>query len=244
MKTSKNLNLTFFLFIAILTSLSLTSCEKRIRKTGSGAITTVTRQMPEFHELEVDGRFDVFLHIDNNPRVEITTDDNIQNEVRCFVSQGELTIEMSDDYYRYKFTKMEVHVYTANYSNLDFDGNIKTIAMDTITSPSLNLKHDGSGSSEIKYHGNSFTAKINGAGYVLVNGQANQGKFEINGSGKMDALGLPCQTADARIDGSGKIYVNISQLLNATINGSGAIRYLGSPGVNSSINGSGSISHY
>jgi len=222
----------------------LTSCEKRIRKVGSGVLTTTTRNVSDFTELEVDGKFDVYVHIDDNPRVEITTDDNMLSEVQTFVSEGELQIEMSDDYYRFKFTKMEVHIYNNTYSSLDFDGNITAYVVDTIFTPSLKLEHEGSGNSEVKFSGDNISMKVNGTGNIQASGSSLSSKVEINGSGKIDALDLPASNVIAEIDGSGKIYVNAIEQLTAKINGSGSIKYIGSPTVNSSINGSGSIAPY
>lgn len=241
MKSYSSLTL---LFLSIITITSLTSCEKRIRKTGSGVLTTTTRNVSAFTELEVDGRFDVYVHIDDNPRVEITTDDNMLSEVQTFVNEGELQIEMSDDYYRFKFTKMEVHIYNPTYSSLDFDGNITAYVVDTIFTPSLKLEHEGSGNSEVKFSGDNISMKVNGSANIQASGSALSSKVEINGAGKIDALDLPANNVIAEIDGSGKIYVNAIEQLSAKINGSGSIKYIGSPTVNSSVNGSGSVSQY
>ncbi len=235
---------TIMMVFSIVFLATLTSCEKRIRKTGSGQITSVTRNVSDFTELEVDGRFDVFVHIDDNPRVEITTDDNMLGEVQTFVQDGELQIEMSDDYYRFKFTKMEVHVYSNNYTSLDFDGDITATVVDTIFSPQLELDHEGSGNTSLKFSGNNLKMEINGSGNIQASGSAQTMKAEIKGSGKIDALDLPSENVTTLINGSGKIYVHAINQLNATVNGSGSVRYIGTPVVNSSVNGSGSISQY
>ncbi len=244
MKTTKFYSILSLFLICVLALTSLSSCEKRIRKNGSGILTTTTRNVSDFTELEVDGKFDVYVHIDDNPRVEITTDDNIISEVQTFVQDGELQIEMSDDYYRFKFTKMEIHVYNSTYTSLEFDGSIKAYVVDTIFTPTLKLEHEGSGNSEVKFVGNSISMKVNGSGNIQSSGSALSSKVEINGSGKIDALDLPADNVIAEIDGSGKIYVNAIEQLSAKINGSGSIKYIGNPSVNSSVNGSGNVSQY
>lgn len=244
MKTINFYSKSTVMILSVLTLFTLSSCEKKIRKSGSGVITTVTRNVSNFNELEVDGRFDVYVHIDDNPRVEITTDDNMMSEVQTFVQDGELQIEMSDDYYRFKFTKMEVHVYNNTYTSLDFDGDIKATVLDTIFSPQLKLDHEGSGSTSLKFSGNTLDMEINGSGNIQVSGSTQTMKTEIKGSGKIDALDIPAENVTAVINGSGKVYVHAINQLNATVNGSGSIRYIGTPVVNSNVNGSGSISQY
>jgi len=207
-------------------------------------ITTVTRAVEDFHEVDADGSYDLILHVDADTRVVITTDDNMLSEVQTFVQDGKLFIEMSDDYFNYKYTKLEVHVYAPAYSNVDLDGSVNTTVQDTIFSPSLTWNHEGSGNNSVKFSGNTISIKMSGSGDVQATGTAGTSAVTINGSGKIDALDLVTQNCDARIEGSGDVYVNCQQHLDARIDGSGDIRYIGSPTISTHISGSGSVSTY
>ncbi|MBL0316517.1 MAG: DUF2807 domain-containing protein [Flavobacteriales bacterium] len=97
MKTKK-LILNMTLAVAAFSMLTLTSCDKRIRKNGSGVITTSTRDLGEFSDVDIDGSYDLFIHESSEQKVTITTDDNIVSEVHTFVQDGKLNISMSEDY--------------------------------------------------------------------------------------------------------------------------------------------------
>ncbi|HEY8404227.1 MAG TPA: head GIN domain-containing protein [Flavobacteriales bacterium] len=238
----------FELFLSVIALmgllLSLTSCEKRIRKTGSGHVITVQHAVDDFHELEVDGKFDVFLHTADEPKMVITTDDNVVSDVAYINYNGKLRIFMSDDYYRYKFTRMEIHLYTSNYTRVELEGDIRCSVQDTITSSFFALEQKGTGSSTVRYNGEELKLRINGSGDIQAYGETDRLDASNQGSGKISTLNTEANHVKADINGSGRINVKAIQTLQAKVNGSGKIRYTGSPVVNSSVHGSGSVTPY
>lgn len=241
MKTTQSFKLAVIPALAILL---FTSCDKRLHKEGSGVIQTISRSLTDFHEVQVDGDYDIYTFNSNNPHVEITTDDNIINEVQTFVQDGKLIIEMNEDYLNYDITKMEIKIYSNQYTSIVMDGRIDLMVVDTISSSSLNVELNGKGFAEVVFFGNALAMKMSGTGDMSAKGQATQATYNINGDGKISALQLMCTNADADINGSGKIYVNCSNHLDASIDGSGHIYYMGSPSVATEINGSGSVEQY
>jgi hypothetical protein len=239
MKTTK-----FCLFTLICMTLLFASCDRRIRKNGSGVVTTVTRQIGEFEKLEADGSYDVFLHPSVENYVTVTTDDNIVGLVQTFVQDGELHIEMSRDFINYDYTRMELHIYGNGYAYINLDGAINLTSQDTIFQSFTEIDLEGSGNIRVTAVGQDFKAAINGSGRIEANGSATNLNYKINGSGKIEGLDMISQNANAAIQGSGDIYVHAQATLNAEIDGSGNIKYLGSPVISSHISGSGSVSGY
>jgi Putative auto-transporter adhesin, head GIN domain len=243
MKTTKNFRIMLLMAVSF-SLIFLTSCDKRIRKNGSGVVTSNTRSMAEFEEVDVDGSYELFIHEDDQHKVVVETDDNIQDEVQTFVQNGILHVEMSDDYMNYHYTRMEIHIYGNDFSLLDLHGSVNVTSVDTIHAADFELRHNGSGHSNITFDGQDVKLNINGSGRIEANGHADECTLVINGSGKIDALDLPVLHARGEIHGSGDLFLNASESLDAVIDGSGDIRYLGTPTVNSQISGSGSIAPY
>lgn len=243
MKTTKIFRIVLLVAMAF-NMIFLTSCDKRIRKNGSGVVTSNTRNISEFDEVDVEGSYELFIHNDDEHKVVVETDDNIQEEVQTFVQNGILHVEMSDDYMNYHYTRMEVHIYGNQFSLLDLHGSVNATSVDTIQATNFELRHNGSGHSNVTLASQDVRLSINGSGRIEANGQADNCTLVINGSGKIDALDLPVLNARGEIHGSGDLFLNASETLDAVIDGSGDIRYLGSPTVNSQISGSGSISPY
>ncbi len=65
--------------------------------------------------------------------------------------------------------------------------------------------------------------------------------LDIDGSGKYIADDLYSDTADIKLDGSGRVTVWVAESLDARVNGSGSVSYYGTPTVNSTGSGSGTL---
>lgn len=234
------------IFIAALMSFlfSFTSCDKRLRKEGNGELTSTVRSLPAFSAIEADGKFTIYTHRSTEPRIEITTDNNLINDIRTFVQENRLYIEMSDDYYLYDFTSLEIHIYGPDYQALDLDGDISFYATDTLTVPSFLLEHDGEGFCALLLQGNELTLELDGRTTCRLGGQCQNLRADIDGKGTLEALAFTANKAYIEIDGSGAARLDVVQELHATINGAGEVRYTGAPQVYGTINGSGNISPY
>jgi hypothetical protein len=232
------------LVLSVITMLILTSCHKQVHKEGSGVITTAVRNVDAFSSINADGAYRIETFYDTTTRVEVTTDDNIIGDVRTFVQDGHLMIEMNRDVMTYDYTSLLVKVYSTGYSQIELDGAIDFFVRDTLITNSLTYQHDGSGNGSILFNGNTLSVKINGTGDMKAYGSADNAAYSINGSGEINGIQLLAINATASIDGSGKIYVNCAGILNANIDGSGDIYYTGGAQVNTDINGSGSVSQY
>lgn len=234
----------FLLPALLLLTFGLTSCDKRIRKKGSGVVVTNSRSVSDFTSVDVEGEYSVYTYSSDQPHVEVTTDDNIMSDVRTFVQDGKLFIEMNDDYLNYKPTQMSIRIYGSDLSAVDLNGDVDFTMYDTTQVSSFNFYLNGSGNAVLLAEVNNSEFKVNGSGSFKVSGASSNTKLEINGSGRGEALYLSSSVVNAKVNGSGKIYANCQSTLNAAINGSGDIYYTGSPVISSTISGSGTVSPY
>jgi hypothetical protein len=84
-------------------------------------------------------------------------------------------------------------------------------------------------------------SRISGDGNVVLNGQGQALDCTISGSGNIEALDFPVQTAKITISGSGNARVDVSEQLDVVISGSGDVEYRGDPQLNSQVSGSGKV---
>jgi hypothetical protein len=226
------------------TMLFLSSCDKRIRKEGSGVLQNSDRSLDNFSAIEANGAYDIIYHVDEESHVEILTDNNITGDVQTFVVDGRLIIEMNDDYFNYHFTKMELNVYGPTCNDVDLNGSVEFNMADTVYTDEMDVYHNGSGYAGIKFSGESLKMEVNGSADMNAVGNATYAAYIIHGSGKIDALDLEAYDVNAEISGSGDIYTNCTHYLHATISGSGHIKYIGNPTVETEISGSGNVGPY
>jgi len=84
---------------------------------------------------------------------------------------------------------------------------------------------------------------INGAGNIVLRGNANSSNCIINGAGNINAFSFSVKNCIAKVNGTGDCSVYVSDNLDAVISGVGNIIYDGNPKVvKSSISGIGNIS--
>ena len=73
-------------------------------------------------------------------------------------------------------------------------------------------------------------------------GSAKGVGVKISGSGYIDCRGLMADEADAKISGSGSVYIGAKESLEAKISGSGNVYYSGNPkNVEAKVAGSGKV---
>ena len=83
--------------------------------------------------------------------------------------------------------------------------------------------------------------EIDGSGDVVVSGEVDFQRLEIDGSGDYWALDLTSARGVLDINGSGDADVFVTEELRIRINGSGDVHYAGGAQLITEINGSGDI---
>ena len=86
--------------------------------------------------------------------------------------------------------------------------------------------------------------EIDGSGKFDTNGpfpQQPKLAIEINGSGNVDLSGMPANSSDVAIHGSGKVRTTAQDKLDVEIAGSGSVVYGGNPHISQTIMGSGEV---
>lgn len=185
---------------------------------GSGKVIFEDRSVDAFSGIQLDGAADIEAKIGPKTQVTIYADDNIVPLIVTRVEKGTLIIENKE---RISPTKLRI----------------------VIESPKLErLGIEGAGDVSIAgLNGGSFSASIEGAGDIVLEGSVDKATISIEGAGDVSAYGLAAKAATVSIEGAGSIEVAASDALEATIDGAGSIRYRGNPKVGSKINGVGTI---
>jgi len=76
---------------------------------------------------------------------------------------------------------------------------------------------------------NLLTLRSRGAAFVNLSGKTNKAKFDLSGTGAIDAFELLSDTVYARVNGVGSIQCNPVEYLVGQLNGVGKITYKGEP---------------
>ncbi len=224
---------------------------------GNKNVTTQTRELPSFSKLANDGSFEVTIIKDTASYVVIEAESNIIPYIETRVSNGALIIDSRETVSARR--PMKLTVYTPDMEAMELNGS-GDIFSEAFTSESFSAVVDGSGNitatstcteSYLRVRGSgnltvnllaeNLDAEIHGSGNIKLYGSGIHSKMGVYGSGNIDYHDYTQKYCSAKSDGSGDIYLQVSDVLDAKIFGSGSIYFRGNPVVNSEINGSGRV---
>jgi len=83
--------------------------------------------------------------------------------------------------------------------------------------------------------------KITGSGDINISGKTKKLVAELTGTGDMNLENLKINTAECNIEGTGSIFLQVSDTLKGSIKGTGNIQYKGNPVVMVSTTGTGKL---
>lgn len=215
------------LLLALLTVL-LTACNGVLGwarnsevVSGSGTVTTETREVSGFTAVTLQGFGKVIIDQDGSESLTITADDNFLPHLKTAVRGNTLYISNPDN------------VVFTNVTEMTF----------RISAAALNaVELSGAGSMEISnLNTENWRVELPGAGSITVAGQSNSQTVALNGAGSYNAAELVSQQATITSNGAGSAVVQVNDRLDVTINGIGSVEYIGNPTVTQEINGLGSV---
>lgn len=234
----KKLFIPFILWMSI----ALTGCYRDgIFIDPSGLRITETRDIRNFDGVEVYGNLEVRLVQASQAKVVIEGDENIVQQIETYVTNNVLQVRMKNGYSsRGNDILIWVHAPDVYEITLNGSGEIITENLHNF-GDYLEVTLNGSGYMFIRGDARTAEVRSTGSGDIRLTGNGRYIKATANGSGDILAGGFTVDEADAKVWGSGDIFVNVWRYLYAEINGSGDIIYEGNPRIEAYRTGSGTI---
>ncbi len=236
MKTMKQI----FFLAAVGLLLITTGCWEDFTIGGNGIEATEGRVITNFNELKSSGSFDVHITKGDNHEVVVNAESNIIPYIETTVKGGTLHIDIRGIHNVRNRLPMQVFVTTPEMKSIKQSGS-GAITTDYFEANNFELFISGSGSITTAVDAAAVDAGISGSGKIKISGNATQTNLNISGSGQINSYDLVTRNCDARISGSGNMYVSASDFIRATISGSGNVYYIGSPNLEAHVSGSGKL---
>lgn len=247
------------LFLSILIAASVTSCRKSMFVRGNKNVTTIERQLSEFDKVANDGSFEVTIVNDDKYFVVIEAESNLISYINTRISDGALIIDSDENLVNRRPMKLFVHtdklraielngsgfIHTETFSSgkfsavLDGSGDVSTKINDC---EDVYVRISGSGNLDIGVATEILKGEVQGSGDLNISGTGKTSEMEVHGSGNIRSYDFHHESSRTVVDGSGNIYLYVTDYLNAKVFGSGSIYYAGNPSnVEKEINGSGDV---
>ncbi|WP_164732277.1 head GIN domain-containing protein [Flagellimonas oceanensis] len=187
---------------------------------GSGTLTTESRELNAFTSVSVTGIANVNITQGDSQTLEITADSNVMDYLRTEVDNGSLSIYLASGH---------------NYKNITVQVEVMAKGLNGVT-------NEGSGSIKILDVENpDFYINNKGSADISLSGTSNTLTVENEGSGRISGYSFFTDTSEIDIVGSGDVEISCSDQLHVEIDGSGNVFYKGNPTISSKIEGSGKV---
>jgi hypothetical protein len=207
---------------------------------GTGPLQTETRDIRDFHAIEMDLAGNVELRVADTYAVRVTAQGNILPLLQTELVDGTLRLYFSENVHASEEVKIEVSAPAFDALSIGGSGAIQVLG--PLRADRMALSIGGSGDIRMpEAELGSLDCDISGSGNLLIGGTGNEMEASISGSGEVDAKNLKVNVLRADISGAGNMRIHVNQQLKASISGSGEVLYGGEPSVESSVSGSGSV---
>lgn len=207
---------------------------------GSRVVTDEIRNLSYFDAVRMIGSYKLYLSRGPSQAIRLEGEDNILPIIETRIEGDTLVIESNRPYHSH--VGITVYVSIEKIRGLEIVGGSKIIGEEDLDADDLQLEIIGAGEIDLGVSAQSIFSRIVGAGKMFLEGDANQHRVEIEGTGNIEAANLQINSYDIIINGAGSCRIFVTNVLNVIINGGGLIYYQGSPTViNSTINGAGRL---
>ncbi len=214
--------------ISSSTSSQVTSSSGQTQKisdtTNGSNVTSETRNVSGFDEVELRGIGDLSIRQTGSESLSVEAEDDVLPKIRTEVVNDRLIISpdpntsiQTTEPINYVLTVKDLHAL-----KLSGSGGIDAEAIDT----------------------DKLGVNISGSGAVDVSGRADSQEISVSGSGAYRAEDLQSKEAKIDVEGAGSAIVNASETLDAKVSGSGLVEYIGDPTVKKEVSGSGRVSKH
>ena len=186
---------------------------------GNGHITTDSRTISAFSEIEADGAFQIEWR-SGPPALSVTTDENLLQYIDNRNIDNRLRLHSARNLWPTHGVKVVVSSPTRSAARLT--GATRLIAN--------------------QLSGARFALETTGAANVTLDGNVNELLADMTGASKLNAQSLQTKTAEISTTGASHAEVAVSETLKVSITGAGKVIYSGNPPtIEKHITGAGKI---
>lgn len=236
-------------------ALLVVSCNNASPLQGNGNIQTKAISVTDFDKIGAVGTFMTIRYAQTStaPQMQVTTDGNIFDSYLFEVKHGTLVIKPKRQYKNRSIhpTTFEITISSKELKDIELAGSIKLETTSAIQTDELKISETGkcfvnftdnllankvsismSGASAIegfKLNSRTFSCEMAGKGTADLAGVVKESRFDIAGSGEVNALDLRVDRLKCKIAGNGIMQITVEKSLNADLLGNAHISYRGNP---------------
>lgn len=202
------------------------------RINGNGKVTTETRNIDKFNEIEAGGSYDVYIvDAPQDGKLMIEGESNVISSIETVVEGDKLIIRKKRGIdFNFSSTKgVKITVNARNLKSIGLSGSGSLVAEGVQNVDNFSAGLSGSGDMKVKVNAKKVNVGVSGSGDLNIGGNASEVEIGISGSADVEADNLQAEYVTVGISGSGNSDVWATKSLKGAVSGSGDVTYKGSP---------------
>jgi len=221
MKNIQTLNLVAWLMISLLFS----SCFYGIK--GNGKVLKTERQVGMFESISASAGIEVILLQDSVVKVEVEADENLQDNIKTEVSNGELKIYPEKQIRSSKAKKVFVTFKTIHSLEASSGSDIKSKS--ELKLSSLDLSASSGANIDLSLVVNNLNVEGNSGGDIDLSGLADNLSVDGSSGVNIKASDLQSKICNAGASSGATLKIDVSENIIAKASSGGNIRVTGNP---------------
>lgn len=174
---------------------------------GNGQVETEVRPVSEIHRIVMDGPIELLFRPSKQPRMTVTTDQNLLTMIRTEVRGEALHVDCEGSFSTQHGIQVELQV--PSMEDVEVTGS-GTVTLEGLDQAGLSLS-------------------LHGSGDIIATGTVERLYVDLHGSGDVDAERLAAKAAKIVLHGSGDVMAHASEEVRVRLHGSGDVRIMGNP---------------
>ncbi|SMG49281.1 Putative auto-transporter adhesin, head GIN domain [Marivirga sericea] len=185
---------------------------------GSDTFITVVRDLPDFTKVVAQNDMEVQIVYGDIQTVEITVNDNLQNQLRTIVSNNILSLSLEDGSYDNAFFKISIQM--PNFERLQLNDNTRGV---------------------VNYNATELEFEVIGSSNLELQGSANVINTIIRDDGKINGFSFTTDIVNTTSRDASELTITCNNGINGTVKQAAKIRYRGMPSINAQTSDAGQI---
>jgi len=185
---------------------------------GSEELITITREFPLFDRIIASDELEVNVSKSDSRIIEITLNENLQNQLITNVSNS--TLELSLE--------------TGSYRNGSFVVNIQIPDLKTI-------ELNDNTTANVEYDSSELAFEVNDSSNLNLKGSADELSTKVSDDGRINGFSFTTEVLNTSSSDASKLQITCTGELNGTVDDASEVLYRGMPTVNAQTSDAGRI---
>ncbi len=200
------------------------------------------RSVSDFTSIDLSGAFKVYIRTGNTCALTVVADKDVINDVEHSVSDGELEVELDQEWWSSKDADIELYITVKEISEIDISGACVIKSKNTLKGDNVII--DASGACKIYMDVNCSTLDLDlsGASKLTLGGTCKKFNIDASGASTIYAADLQAEIVNLEASGACKAEVHATEYLDIDASGASKVRYKGNPTISRETSGASSVS--